>query len=104
FLSVTLPPEHHACVDASRVIHDNDLLYVSDSAMMWRRYTFETALDENRNLCLLAHPHSCLHPQDDYIAMIRELESREVKAVADRFDAFVAALTGYYTRRLKEGI
>lgn len=104
FVAVTLPPGHHACVDASRAIRDHDLLYVSDSAMMWRRYTFETALDEDRNLCLLAHPHSWLHPQDDYVAMIREFESREVNAVTDRFDAFVAALTGYYTRRLKEGV
>ncbi|HEX2121980.1 MAG TPA: hypothetical protein VHL59_10100 [Thermoanaerobaculia bacterium] len=104
FATVALPEGHDACVDASRVIHDNDLLYVSDSAMMWRRYTFETALDENRNLCLLAHPHSWLHPQDDYIAMIRDLESREVQAVTDRYDAFVDALSGYYTRRLAEGI
>jgi hypothetical protein len=104
FVAVTLPHGHHACVDASLVIRDNDLLYVSDSAMMWRRYTFETALDEDRNLCLLAHPHSWLHPQDDYVAMIRELESLEVRAVADRYDAFVEALTGYYTRRLDERI
>jgi hypothetical protein len=79
-------------------------LYVSDSAMMWRRYTFETALNEERNLCLLAHPHSWLHPQDDYVAMIREFESGEVQAVAERYDAFVEALTGYYTRRLDEGV
>jgi hypothetical protein len=104
FASVTLPPGHHPCVDASRAIRDRDLLYVSDSAMMWRRYTFETALDEDRNLCLLAHPHSWLHPQDDYVAMIREFESREVQAVSERYDAFVEALTGYYTRRLKEGV
>jgi hypothetical protein len=104
FAAVTLPPEAPACVDASRLIHDNELLYVSDSAMMWRRYTFETALDEDRNLCLLAHPHSWLHPQNDYVAMIREFESRELDAVADRFDAFVDALSGYYTRRLNERI
>jgi hypothetical protein len=104
FAAVTLPPDHHACVDASRAIRDQDLLYVSDSAMMWRRYTFETALDEDRNLCLLAHPHSWLHPQDDYVAMIREFESREVQAVTDRYDAFVEALNGYYTRRLNEGV
>lgn len=104
FVAVTLPPEHHACVDARQVIHDYDLLYVSDSAMMWRGYTFETALDENRNLCLLAHPHSWLHPQNDYVAMIRELESREVQTVTDRYDAFVDALSGYYTRRLNERI
>jgi len=86
------------------VIRDHDLLYVSDRAMMWRRYTFETALDEDRNLCLLAHPHSWLHPQDDYIAMIREFQTVEEQAVSDRYDAFVDALTGYYTRRLKEGV
>ena len=104
FVRVVLPPGHHACVDGSQVIRDYDLLYVSDSAMMWRRYTFETALEENRNLCLLAHPHSWLHPQDDYIAMIRDLESREVQAVTERYDAFVNALSGYYTRRLEEGV
>lgn len=104
FASVTLPPGHRACVDAARAIRDRDLLYVSDSAMMWRRHTFETALDEDRNLCLLAHPHSWLHPQDDYVAMIREFESAEVRAVAGRFDAFVEALESYYTRRLKEGV
>ena len=104
FAAVVLPPGHDACVDAGRAIRDHDLLYVSDSAMMWRRYTFETALDEDRNLCLLAHPHSWLHPQDDYVAMIREFESREVQAVTDRFDAFVQALNGYYTRRLNEGV
>jgi hypothetical protein len=104
FVSVTLPPGTTVCVDASTVIREHDLLYVSDSAMMWRRYTFETALEENRNLCLLAHPHSWLHPQDDYVAMIRDLESRQKDAVGDRFDAFVDALTGYYTRRLDEGV
>jgi hypothetical protein len=104
FAAVTLPPGHHPCVDASRAIRDHDLLYVSDSAMMWRRYTFETALDEERNLCLLAHPHSWLHPRDDYVAIIREFESGEVRAVTERFDAFVEALTGYYTRRLSEGV
>ena len=86
------------------MIRDNDLLYVSDSAMMWRRYTFETALDEDRNLCLLAHPHSWLHPENDYVAMIREFELQEVQAVTDRYDAFVDALNGYYTRRLNERI
>jgi hypothetical protein len=104
FVPVVLPPGHHACVDVRQVIQEKDLLYVSDSAMMWRRYTFETALDENRNLCLLAHPHSWLHPQDDYIAMIRDLESREVMAVRERYDAFVNALGGYYTRRREEGV
>jgi hypothetical protein len=104
FVTVTLPPDHYACVDASQVIRDNDLLYVSDSAMMWRRYTFDTALDEDRNLCLLAHPHSWLHGQNDYVAMIRELESREVMGLTDRYDAFVNALSNYYTRRLRERI
>jgi hypothetical protein len=103
-VAVTLPPGHHPCVDAGRAVTDNDLLYVSDSAMMWRRYTFETAMEEDRNLCLLAHPHSWLHPQDDYIAMIRDFESQEVQTVTERFDGFVDNLTGYYTRRLKEGV
>jgi hypothetical protein len=104
FVAITLPPEHSVCVDCRQVIHDNNLLYVSDSAMMWRRYTFETAMEEDRNLCLLAHAHSWLHPQNDYVAMIRELESREVQSVTERFDAFVDALAGYYSRRLSEGI
>lgn len=104
FATVELPRDHYPCVDASQVIRDNDLLYVSDSAMMWRRYTFESALEEDRNLCLLAHPHSWLHPQDDYVAMIREFESNELNEVSNRFDAFVGALAGYYTRRMKEGI
>jgi hypothetical protein len=104
FVTVTLPPKHHACVDASHVIRDQDLLYVSDSAMMWRRYTFDTALEENRNLCLLAHPHSWLHPQNDYMAMIREFESREVQAVTNRYDEFVGALSSYYLQRLNERI
>jgi len=104
FAVVTLPPGHRACVDASRAIKDNNLLYVSDSAMMWRRYTFETAIEENRNLSLLAHPHSWLHPESDYVAMIRDLESREVQTVTERYDAFVDALAGYYTRRLNEGV
>ena len=104
FASVSLPRGHSPCVDASAVIRDHELLYVSDSAMMWRRHTFDTALDEGRNLCLLAHPHSWLHPQDDYIAMIRDLEALEVQALTDRFDAFVNALSGYYARRLTEGV
>ena len=104
FASVTLPPEHEPCVDVSEVIREKDLLYVSDSAMMWRKLTFDEALEENRNLCLLAHPHSWLHPQDDYVAMIREFESREVQAVSARYDAFVNALTHYYERRLAEGV
>lgn len=104
FTDVTLPTGHHDCVDVSQVIRDHQLLYVSDSAMMWRRYTFHTALDQERNLCLLAHPHSWLHSQDDYVAMIRELESVEVQALSDRYNTFVDALSNYYSRRLKEGI
>lgn len=104
FVRVALPRDLHPVVDATRVIQDNDLLYVSDSAMMWRRHTFHTALNENRNLCLLAHPQSWLHPQDDYIAMIREIESGEVQAISERYNLFVDALSGYYQRRLSEGI
>ena len=72
--------------------------------MMWREHTFETALEQDRNLCLLAHPHSWLHPEDDYVALIRELESREVERLSERFDAFVDALPGYYERRREEGV
>ena len=104
FVEVALPSGHDACVDASKAIENNNLLYVSDSAMMWRRYTFETAVEEGRNLCLLAHPHSWLHPENDYVALIRDLESQEVQRLTDRYDAFVEALSGYYTRRQKEGI
>ena len=104
FVTVKLPPGHHDCVDVSHVIRDQNLLYVSDSAMMWRQHTFHTALDEGRNLCLLAHPHSWMHPQNDYVAMIRELESVQVQAISGRFDAFVNALSGYYTRRKNEGV
>ena len=86
------------------MIRDNQLLYVSDSGMMWRQHTFESALEENRNLCLLAHSHSWLHPQNDYVAMIREFESQELQAISARYDTFVDALAGYYARRLNEGI
>ena len=104
FKNLTLPPGHYECVDASQVIRDHQLLYVSDSAMMWRRFTFRTALDQEQNLCLLAHPHSWLHPQNDYVAMIREFESEQVQIVSNRFNTFVDNLSGYYSRRLKEGI
>lgn len=102
--AVELPRGHEPCVNARQAIQEHDLLYVSDSAKMWRRYTFETALDQDRNLCLLAHPHSWLHPRDDYVALIRDFESREVRQVTDRFDAFVDALAGYYERRLRDGV
>jgi hypothetical protein len=101
---VALPAGHDAYVDAARAIREHDLLYVSDSAMMWREHSFETALATGRNLCLLAHPHSWLHPEDDYVALIRDLESQEARGLAERFDAFVEALPGYYERRLREGV
>ena len=104
FAAVKLPSGYHPCLDATDVIKGNNLLYVSDSAMMWRRYTFESAMEEERNLCLLAHPHSWLHNQNDYVAMIREFESQEVQTVTARFDAFVNNLTSYYARRLNEGV
>ena len=71
--------------------------------MRWREHTFETALEEDRNLCLAAHAHSWLHPEDDYVAMIRDFRSRRERAVKGRFDAFIDALDGYYERRLAEG-
>jgi hypothetical protein len=104
FAAIELPPGHQDCVDAYRAAQAHDLLYVSDSAMMWRRHTFETALDEDRNLCLLAHAHSWLHPEDDYVALIREFESQEVGRLTGRFDAFVDALAGYYERRGRDGM
>jgi len=104
FASVELPAGHDACVDPVQVVRDHDLLYVSDSAMMWRRFTFDTALDQDRNLCLLAHPHSWMHPQDDYVAMIREFEAAELQKMSARYDTFVDALAGYYQRRLDEGV
>jgi hypothetical protein len=102
--TVELPAGHDVCVDVHRVVQEHDLLYVSESAMMWRTHTFETALNQNRNLCLLAHPHLWLHPQDDYIALVRDVEAQELQSVSARFDAFVDALTGYYERRLREGV
>ncbi|MEA2473093.1 MAG: hypothetical protein QOE06_1008 [Thermoleophilaceae bacterium] len=104
FAEVRLPPGHEECVDAAEAIRAHDLLYVSDSAMMWREHTFASALEQGRNLCLLAHPHSWLHPEDDYVALIRALEAREVERLTARFDAFVHALTGYYERRRREGV
>jgi hypothetical protein len=101
---IRLPPGYEDCVDARQAVQEHDLLYVSDSAMMWREHTFATALDAGRNLCLLAHPHSWLHPEDDYVALIREFESRELRRVSKRFDAFVDALPGYYQRRRSEGV
>ena len=103
-VTAALPPGHAPCVDASAAIREHDLLYVSESAMMWRQHTFETALDQDRNLCLLAHPHAWLHAEDDYVAMIRDFERLERQGVADRYEAFVNALIGYYARRRNEGI
>jgi Txe/YoeB family toxin of Txe-Axe toxin-antitoxin module len=45
-----------------------------------------------------------MHARNDYVAMIREFESLEVEAVAGRYEAFVNALSGYYSRRLNEGV
>ena len=104
FAEIELPAGYEGCVDAYRAARAHDLFYVSDSAMMWRQHTFETALDKDRNLCLLAHAHSWLHPEDDYVALIRELESHEVGRLTGRFDAFVDSLAGYYERRGKEGM
>jgi len=101
--AVTLPAGRPPCVDAYRVVADHDLLYVSESAMMWRQHTFESALEAGRNLCLLAHPHSWLAGEDDYIAMIRSFEAEQADGVARRFDAFVGNLAEYYRRRLEEG-
>ena len=100
FAAVQVP----GCVDAYEASRRHDLLYVSDSAMLWREHSFETALEQDRNLCLLAHPHSWLHPEDDYVALIRDLEAREVERLTGRFDAFVDALAGYYERRRSEGV
>ena len=72
--------------------------------MMWRRHTFDSALDAERNLCLLAHPHSWLHREDDYVALIRDLEAQETRRLGAHYDAFVDALADYYTRRLREGV
>ena len=102
--AVDLPPGRDACVDAFEIVKQHNLLYVSESAMMWRRYTFETALDQDRNLCLLAHPHSWLHPQDDYVALVRDFESKELRGVSERFDRFVDRLVAYYERRSTEGV
>lgn len=101
---VVLPASHAPCVDAYQVVRDFNLLYVSDSAKMWRQYTFETALSTGRNLCLLAHPHSWLHPNDDYVGMIREFQTAAVQHASAPFDAFVSALVAYYDRRLREGV
>jgi len=100
--NIDLPPGSEPCVDAYQVTREHDLLYVSESAMMWREHTFETALDENRNLALVAHAHSWLAPEDDYVALIRSFQSREVQATAGRFEAFIDALARYYERRLAE--
>jgi hypothetical protein len=102
--TIDLPSRCEGCFDADQAAREHDLLYVSESAMMWRDHTFETALDQERNLCLLAHPHSWLHPEDDYVALVRDFEARELERVTERFDAFVDALPGYYERRREEGV
>src|SRR5262249_21710374 len=102
--AVDLPPGREPCVNAYEVVKAHNLLYVSESAMMWRQHTFETALEQARNLCLLAHPHSWLHPQHDYVALVRDLESDEIGATSERFDRFVDRLVAYYERRAIEGV
>lgn len=104
FAEVVLPASCEPCVDAYQAIRDHDLLYVSDSAKMWRQHTFDTALAEGRNLCLLAHPHSWLHANEDYIGMIREFQVAETNRASAPFDAFVDALVRYYERRLQDGV
>ena len=99
FAHVELP----GCVDAYRVVRDHELLYVSESAKMWREHTFESALEQDRNLCLSAHAHSWLHPEGDYVSMIRDFRSRRAVAVTEPFDEFIDALAGYYERRRAEG-
>jgi hypothetical protein len=99
FASVRLP----RWVDAYEAVRRHDLLYVSDSAMMWREHTFESALATGRDLCLLSHPHSWLHPQQDYVALIRDLQATRVAQAGDGFDRFVANLDAYYARRREEG-
>ena len=91
-------------VDAYGAIPKYDLLYVSDSGMMWREHTFEAALGANRSLCLLAHPISWLHEKDDLIAIIREVEDDERRRAAQRFDTFADNHIKYYERRLSEGV
>ena len=104
FADVVLPASCGPCIDAYKAIRDHDLLYVSDSAKMWRRHTFETALAEDRNLCLLAHPHSWLHSNEDYIGMIREFQAAETARASEPFDTFVDALVKYYERRVRDGV
>jgi hypothetical protein len=103
FANVRLPERCEPCVDAYRVTAEHDLLYVSESAMMWRDLTFETALEQGRNLCLLAHPHSWLADHHDYVAMIRSFETEQANGVEERFGSFVDALAQYYRRRREEG-
>lgn len=104
FAAVELPDGYRTCVDVSQVIREFALLYVSDSAMMWREHTFLTALDQQRNLCLLAHPHSWLYEGNDYIEMIRRFQAAEEERLAGKYDRFVGALSNYYQRRLAEGV
>ena len=103
FAQVALPADSEPCVDAYQAIREHGLLYVSESALTWREHTFESALRAGRNLCLLAHAHSWLHPESDYVALIRDLQSGQAKSLSARFDAFVEALDGYHERRRAEG-
>jgi hypothetical protein len=91
-------------IDAYRAIPRYGLLYVSDSGMMWRQHTFESALAENRSLCLLAHPICWLHESRDLIEIIRHVERREAERAAKRFDSFAENHIDYYERRRLEGV
>jgi peptidoglycan/xylan/chitin deacetylase (PgdA/CDA1 family) len=91
-------------IDAYRAIPRYGLLYVSDSGMMWRQHTFESALAENRSLCLLAHPISWLHESHDLIEIIRDAQRREAERAARRFDSFAENHIDYYERRRSEGV
>jgi hypothetical protein len=97
-------PQAKGWVDAYEAVKRHDLLYVSDSGMMWRQHTFDSALDTGQNLCLLAHPISWLHEQRDLIAIIRDVEERERASAAERFDTFARNHVEYYEKRLAEGV
>lgn len=90
-------------IDAYEAIKTHDLLYVSDSGMKWRKHTFETAVATGKNLCLLSHPISWMHPGDDLIAIIREVEAREIERITGHYDSFAINHIQYYERRAAEG-
>ena len=97
-------PAGQTWVDAYELVRKHDLLYVSDSGMMWRQHTFASALETGRNLCLLAHPISWLHGEQDLIAIIRDVEAHEHARMGERFDTFAKNHLDYYEKRLAEGV